>query len=137
MSKLKKGVHYDDGKPPLQLLPAEYLQAAARAFAYGAQKYSARNWELGGIGYDRLFGSLMRHLWSYHSGETVDPESSLSHLDHACASLAMLVATVDREGHADSDGPRFDRVLPGPHTEENSVDLRCEDCRRNNRSCPR
>lgn len=38
--------------------------------------------------------SLLRHLFAYNDGKDTDPESGLSHLDHACASLAMLVASI-------------------------------------------
>jgi hypothetical protein len=85
------GVKYDAGKPPVDLVPEEYVLAAARAFAYGAAKYSRHNWR-GGMKLSRLYSSLQRHLLAWNDGEDIDPESNLSHLDHAAASLAMLLA---------------------------------------------
>lgn len=87
------GVKFDGGKPPVDLVPAEFVLSAARAFAYGAVKYSRHNWR-GGMKYSRLFSSLQRHLLAWNEGEELDPESGLSHLDHAAASLAMLVSMV-------------------------------------------
>lgn len=99
------GLKYDGDKPPVELVPRQLVEAAARAFGYGEEKYAAYNWREG-IRTRRLMGGLMRHLLAFQSGERIDPVSEggsgLSHLDHAAASLAMLIATID-EGLADDD----------------------------------
>lgn len=107
----EKAVKYDQDKLPMELLPPELLEATARALKYGAEKYSRRNWEKG-LDPERLFGALQRHLWAYHKGERVDPESGLSHLDHAAASLAMLIATIERTSVQD-ERARARVGLPG------------------------
>lgn len=79
----------DQGKSRFDLLPPAPLFAAADVFAFGANKYDARNWEEG-IDYGRLFGALNRHLWAWWNGQDADPESEMSHLGHAMCCLMML-----------------------------------------------
>lgn len=84
-----KGSKYDGGKPRISLIPREALWGMAQALTYGAVKYSADNYKLG-IEYRRVADAALRHLTAWLDGEETDPESGLSHLDHALASLAML-----------------------------------------------
>jgi Domain of unknown function (DUF5664) len=84
-----KGTKFDSEKPPLSIIPTDALVGMANAFNYGAKKYSRNNFR-NGIEYTRLVDACMRHLSSWVEGESVDPESTLSHVDHAMASLAML-----------------------------------------------
>ena len=88
----ENGTKYDDGKPRVDLVPGELIRAAGRAFGYGADKYEDHNWR-GGIKHSRLYASLLRHLTAYWDGQTLDEESGLSHLDHAVANLAMMIAS--------------------------------------------
>lgn len=84
------GLKYDSNKPPVDLVPREAIEAAARAFGFGARKYAAHNFKLG-LQYSRLAGAVQRHLLAYMDCEDLDPESGLSHLDHAMSALSMLV----------------------------------------------
>ena len=87
---MTKAVKYDQDKPDLSLVPKSLRESAARAFMYGEQKYSRDNWRKG-MKWHRLYSALNRHLDAWWDGEVLDPESGLSHLDHAAASLAMLI----------------------------------------------
>lgn len=104
---------YDDGKTRYDLIPPEMLEGMGRVFSYGAFKYGDRNWENGGIGYNRYFAALMRHMWAYHAGEPLDPESGMSHLWHAACNLAMLIATVERSELAEKD-PKYPKSEKTP-----------------------
>lgn len=84
-------VKYDQQKTRIELIPASAIEAAGRAFTFGATKYSEHNWA-NGFEWDRLVGSTLRHINAWRSGEDTDPESGLSHLDHALATLMMLKA---------------------------------------------
>lgn len=88
---------FDQGKPPIHLLPTKALTDAARVFGFGASKYGENNWrdDLDNMPYSRHYGSIMRHLLAWHSGEDADPESGLPHLDHALTQLMILKTTVD------------------------------------------
>ncbi len=85
-----KGVKYDSGKPPLSILTRESLIAEARAFQYGAKKYDRNNYKKG-MEWSRVMDAALRHLMAFNSGESIDSESGLCHLDHAKACLGMLV----------------------------------------------
>jgi hypothetical protein len=44
-----------------------------------------------GIGWKRVFGAAMRHLWAFWKGEEIDPESGLPHLAHAAWNIFTLL----------------------------------------------
>lgn len=83
------GVKHDNGKPRISLIPKSAIWGCAAALTFGASKYGTHNFRKG-IEYLRLADAAMRHITQYINGEDNDPESGLSHLDHAMASLAML-----------------------------------------------
>ena len=85
------GAKESEGKPPISLVPREFIEGAARAFAFGAKKYSAHNWRKG-IAHSKIYDALQRHLTAYNEGEDLADDSKLKHLDHAAACLAMLMA---------------------------------------------
>jgi hypothetical protein len=68
--------------------------------AFGAKKYSARNWE-NGIAYSRIMGAILRHTMAYLRGERLDKETGLSHAAHICCEAMFLV-------HFEQVGPRMD-----------------------------
>ena len=96
----------DHGKARLDLIPPEIMFALGSVLAFGAAKYAERNWEKG-MSWGRVFGALMRHLWAWWGGRTsstenflfgeLDAETGMSHLWHALACLAFLVAYESRK----------------------------------------
>lgn len=97
-------------KPRLDLVPIEFVEGAALAFKFGAKKYSAHNWRKG-IEVSILVRSLLSHVMKYNDGEDKDHESNLHHLDHACATLAMLITTAKTMPHMDN---RYGKALRTP-----------------------
>jgi hypothetical protein len=85
------GTKHDAGKLPLELLPVDALEAVAGVLKFGAQKYAKNNWR-GGISYSRLYGSTLRHIFSWWRGENTDPETGLHPLAHACCGLLFLLS---------------------------------------------
>ena len=83
------GQKHDTGKPPITLLDRDFLEGTAQVMRFGAEKYGRHNW-CNGISHTRLADAAMRHLIAWASGEDIDPESGLPHIDHASASLNML-----------------------------------------------
>lgn len=79
----------DGGKARTDLLPVGPLMDTAAVFAFGARKYSDRNWELG-FDWSRPYGALLRHLFAWWGGQDADPETGLPHLAHAACCLLML-----------------------------------------------
>ena len=114
----KVGAKYDEIKVPLFYNPPEIQRGMARAFGYGAGKYGRWNW-MGGLAVSRLLAACLRHLLAWFWEETLDPESGLSHLDHAAASLAMLMETVVRRSDLDDRPPALNPGSdnPGLHVE--------------------
>lgn len=90
------GLKHDSDKPDMSLFPRGAIEAGARAFMFGEKKYSRNNWR-NGISKERLMAATLRHLFAWNDGELKDPESGLSHLDHAQASLAMLITLHNKE----------------------------------------
>ena len=90
---------FDNGKPPIHLVPPEAIIAASQVFAFGAQKYGENNWrmDIDNYPYSRHYSSIMRHLLAFNSGEDLDPESGLPHLHHALTQL-MIFTMCEMEG---------------------------------------
>lgn len=90
------GARKDDaGKAPIYRGGLAYfpnaIEAVASVSAFGARKYAWNGWLHVPDGLGRYTDALVRHLASEAKGETVDPDSGLSHASH-CAwnSLARL-----------------------------------------------
>jgi hypothetical protein len=90
-----EGVKYDGGKARYDLLPPESLESLAQVLTFGAAKYGDRNWEAG-MSWGRVFAAMMRHMWAWWRGEHKDPETGFSHLWHAAACMAFLIAYEER-----------------------------------------
>lgn len=88
---LDGAVKFDTDKIQMELIPPELLEAVGTVLTFGAKKYDARNWEQG-MDWSRCFGALMRHMWSWWSGDSKDPETGESHLWHAGCCIAFLIA---------------------------------------------
>lgn len=85
-----QAIKHDGDKPELALVPAEAVEEIAKAFTFGAKKYSANNWRHG-MRWTRVASALLRHTYAWMRGEKADPESGLSHLAHAGACLCFLL----------------------------------------------
>lgn len=85
-----QAVKFDQDKPRTDLLPVLALEEVTRVFTYGAKKYSDRNWEKGFI-WSRPYGATLRHLFAFWRGESIDPESGISHLAHCCCNVLFLL----------------------------------------------
>lgn len=86
---LENGTKYDQEKPRMELLDAEWLEEVAWVMTDGAKKYNDNNWR-GGLAITRLLGAALRHLFAVLRGEDNDPETGRSHLAHlsCCAQFA-------------------------------------------------
>lgn len=86
----------DAGKLPYDLLAPEFLEAICYILLFGAEKYAARNWELG-MAWSRPFAALQRHIWAWWGGENNDPETGRSHLWHAGCCIMFLIVYEARQ----------------------------------------
>lgn len=84
------GTKYDDGKPPISLIPRSAIEEEAMVLAFGAKKYAADNWRKG-FAYRRLIDAALRHMFAIADGEDYDPETGLLHAAHARCCLGFLI----------------------------------------------
>lgn len=98
-----RATKHDAGKARFDLIPVEAVAALAEVLTFGAEKYGARNWEKG-FPWGRVFAALMRHLWAWWRRAPADPETGFSHLWHALACVAFLVA-FEARGAGEDDRP--------------------------------
>lgn len=85
------GLKFDSGKLRYSLIPPAALAALAKVLTFGAEKYAPNSWQTVENGEERYLDALFRHIEAYRSGESIDPESGLSHLAHAACNVAFLL----------------------------------------------
>jgi len=78
------------------MIPVEALKHEAKVFEYGASKYTKNNYK-NGMKWSRLLDASLRHIYAFSSGQNLDEESSLNHLAHARASLAMILFYIEND----------------------------------------
>lgn len=86
------------GVPYLRHVPLEAIAAGAASLEYGANKYSARNWEKG-LPWQQMIDSLKRHIDDFERGKNYDDDVGGSGLPQECmimASAMMLCASIVR-----------------------------------------
>lgn len=93
----------DADKPRLDLLPPELMLAVGDILTSGADRYGQRNWEQG-MCWGRVYAALLRHMLAWWSGEAYDPDTGKSHLWHAGACIAFLIA-YEQRGVGTDDRP--------------------------------
>lgn len=75
------GDRQNQNKRKWTLVDYPTLQGMVSVLEFGERKYSRDNWKKG-LYYTETADSLMRHLVAFLSGEDIDPESGLPHVDH-------------------------------------------------------
>ena len=92
-------------KPPLHLIPPAAEIAESVVMALGAEKYGAANWRSTKVKASVYIAAARRHLLQWFDGEDDDPESGVSHLAHARASLGILLDAIATENVIDDRPP--------------------------------
>lgn len=86
---VESGSKYDNNKPSMALIDADFLLGLAKVLDFGKEKYAAHNWR-GGISFSRLISAAYRHLGAINKGEDLDSESSLPHVYHLACCVMFL-----------------------------------------------
>lgn len=86
----KKGLKFDDGKVPLDLIPYDALVEIGKVLQAGEKKYGTANWS-NGIEMRRLLAAAMRHLGQFNNGEDLDEETQTLHLANAATNLMFAI----------------------------------------------
>ena len=95
-----QGIKNDTNKLQWHLLPLECFRGVVRVLEFGAKKYAMWNWTKG-MPYSQTYNAAIRHLDAYMSGEELDPETGLCHLDHAQCCLMFLKYHSENHPHLD------------------------------------
>jgi hypothetical protein len=77
-------------KAPLSTVPAPVLTEVGLAMLEGAAKYGRHNYRAVGVRASVYFDATWRHLAAWWEGEDDDPDSGLSHVTKAIASLVII-----------------------------------------------
>jgi hypothetical protein len=80
---------HDTGKCRVSLVDPDFTLGVGAILTFGAQKYAANNWKLMAE-LERCKDAAYRHFLAYMSGELLDPESNLPHLDHLATNIMFL-----------------------------------------------
>lgn len=97
-----KGRKFDKEKTRFGLLPPLALEETAKVLTLGAQKYEPENWRYVDNGVERYFDALLRHVWAWKKGDTLDDETNLHHLAHAIC-CAMFIIDLELEQKNETD----------------------------------
>lgn len=86
-----KGLRFNAGKVPLELIPPEWPWGLALVMRAGVNKgYPANNW-LKGMEWSKCVGSMKRHTARLEAGEWIDAETGQPHVAMAAwNALALL-----------------------------------------------
>ena len=84
------GRKFDYGKTLYSLLSPFFLKMVADVLTYGCLKYERDNWLNVPNAKERYKDALLRHIYSYLSGEQIDPETGFHHLAHATCNIMFL-----------------------------------------------
>lgn len=88
-----KASRFNEGKPDFTLIPVDALEAEAKVWMAGQEKYGRHNWEKlwGADTVNVVLASLLRHAFAISSGEIRDPETGEYHAAHIRCNAAMLI----------------------------------------------
>lgn len=77
-------------KAPLSVVPMGVVAEVGVAMLEGASKYGRHNYRAMGVRASVYFDATMRHLIDWWEGVNIDPDSGMSHITKAIASLTVL-----------------------------------------------
>lgn len=98
-------------KVPMSCVPMPPLTEVAVAMQEGARKYGRHNYRQAGIRASVYFDAAMRHLIAWWEGEDIDPDSGISHISKAVATLMVLRDGQMRSMCEDDRPPRTPDVI--------------------------
>jgi hypothetical protein len=76
------------------------------AMLEGASKYGRHNYRAVGVSASVYYDATLRHLFGWWEGEDIDPDSGLSHVTKAIASLVVLRDAMIQSKFTDDRPPR-------------------------------
>lgn len=86
---MDKALKYNQNKPMWSLVDFKSFEGMVKVLEFGAKKYEAHNWKKG-LYTSEICESLLRHLFEHMSGNRIDNESGLPHIDHVACNIMFL-----------------------------------------------
>jgi hypothetical protein len=77
-------------KVPFHVVPMRVTAEVGLALLEGARKYGSYNWRAAGVRASVYVDATSRHIADFWEGVDIDPDSGLSHITKAIASLVVL-----------------------------------------------
>lgn len=77
-------------KAGMSCVPASVLAELGVAMTEGALKYQPYNYREAGVRMSVYYDALLRHMFAFWEGEDIDPDSGVSHVTKAIATLVVL-----------------------------------------------
>jgi len=93
-------------KAPMSTVPAPVMAEVGVAMLEGARKYGRHNYRVAGVRTSVYYDAAMRHLMQFWEGEDWDPDSGMSHVTKAIASLVVLRDAMINEMVTDDRPPK-------------------------------
>jgi hypothetical protein len=93
-------------KVPLSTVPATVIFETGLGMMEGALKYGRHNYRAIGVRSSVYYDAAIRHLGAWWEGEDTDPDSGLSHVTKAIASLVVLRDAMIQDKLTDDRPPR-------------------------------
>jgi hypothetical protein len=93
-------------KAPMSTVSCAVLVEVGVAMLEGAAKYGRHNYRAIGVSASVYYDATMRHLMGWWEGEDLDPDSGLSHVTKAIASLVVLRDAMIQGKFSDDRPPR-------------------------------
>ncbi len=100
-------------KAPMSTVSAAVLMEVGVAMLEGASKYGRHNYRAAGVRASVYYDALMRHAMAWWEGEDLDPDSGMSHITKAIATLVVLRDAMIQDKFTDDRPPRSAPFLPG------------------------
>lgn len=100
-------------KAPMSTVSAAVMAELGVAMLEGAAKYGRHNYRAVGVRASVYYDATLRHLFSWWEGEDIDPDSGMSHITKAIASLAVLRDAMIQGMLTDDRAPRSNAFYPG------------------------
>lgn len=93
-------------KIPFTVIPFSVLWELACALLEGGRKYGRHNYRVAGVRGSVYIDATFRHLSQWWEGEDIDPDSGLSHITKAIASLTVMRDAMLQEKFVDDRPPK-------------------------------
>ena len=94
-------------KVPMSTVPSAVVMEVGLAMLEGARKYGRHNYRVIGVRGSVYFDAAFRHLMAWYEGEDIDPDSDLSHVTKAIATLMVLRDGMINENWTDDRPPKM------------------------------